>query len=202
MRVVATPPCRVAPARRHAVTVRAAPDSAARAPPPAAGKDKVRVWGVECVSMAQSGGRQPPRKKGRLDPPSQVAAALARASAAVAAAEHALDRVPLLPSARPRRPLPPALRAAARGIKAAAAVALLLLAAAHGAPPRAASAAAVAAAVGASGLRSRALSKSGAAAAVAVGAASLGASLRVGATVLAFFFRGHRPDAGGGHPQS
>ncbi|GIL71793.1 hypothetical protein Vretimale_773 [Volvox reticuliferus] len=129
----------------------------------------------------------------------EVAAALARAQAALERAESSLDDIKRLSSSLDAAALeslramrPPGrwaqLLAAARGAAALGAMVLAMLAShAFGLAVQWVGAAAGAAAIAGWGLRRSSLAPSGAAAAFMVGFGTLGSSLRFGATLVAFF---------------
>ncbi|GAX83602.1 hypothetical protein CEUSTIGMA_g11027.t1 [Chlamydomonas eustigma] len=127
-----------------------------------------------------------------------VAAALARAQAALDKAESSLDSIDSLPSAREREhTLPPGshdgkysqLISVAKTITVLGVAAVTLLASnAFGIVVQWVSAVCTGLAVATWGYKKGSLSASGAAAAAVIGTATLGCSLRFGATLLAFFF--------------
>ncbi|CAK0740920.1 hypothetical protein CVIRNUC_001287 [Coccomyxa viridis] len=117
----------------------------------------------------------------------EVERALRLVDAAMKKAEGQLTHIPNLPSARLRRKRPQWVNALVSGARIILLSVLAIWSHACGPVVQLASSAAVGALLGYTGLKKGSLSKSGAIAAVVVGAATLGCSLRAGATLLAFY---------------
>ncbi|GIL45896.1 hypothetical protein Vafri_3019 [Volvox africanus] len=147
----------------------------------------------------KNGAQSPPAPTVNSSDPAEVTAALARAHAALERAESSLDDIQRLSSSLDAAALksmravrPPGrwaqLLAAARGAAALGVMVLAMLAShAFGLAVQWIGAAAGAAAISGWGLRRGSLAPSGAAAAFMVGFGTLGSSLRLGATLVAFF---------------
>ncbi len=121
-------------------------------------------------------------------PEESVAAALARAQDALQRVETSLESIEDLPSARPPSQLGRVLSLARTAVAVCALSAALVASQAFGLGVQLLSALLCSVAVAWWGWAKQSLSASGALAALAVGTATIGCSLRFGATLLAFFF--------------